>query len=595
MTLGNKIMVFLSSMVIGFLGAFFILYLIPDSSQITFLQQVLIVGISWICLGVVSYFVILSSVKRYKKLASLFLVELDFQQTLRKIFLATFFLFPIFIIAFRHVKEFFQITILGRVFDLVGWMTPVEGAGVILLTSLLVGILVFLLLFFVIGRKPRIVQYLNELPDYYYILFILLAGASIKLFFMFLLNTQPLSDFEIINSDAILIAKGASPQHMYVAVHVITTVIYGYLYRFFGSDLMVIKTFHLILYALSGVFIYYAGKVNFEQKLWSGIAGALITTWPSLALYSNVLTPEHLFIFFECVLMFVVSYFFQGQTKQQFKMSILNEVIGFSIIGILLGFMGMFRPFNQIFLIAFIITFFVYSSNFDLKRLFLNGAVLLIFVLILGRVPVVVAEHYQNHFGSIRPCNLLVGMNVDALGQYNVEDTAVCHEILASTSSETIAMQKVIEVVLERLQGRQDLLISFFDQKFAILWANSNGILFWVLNLPNGSDLRNSLDVIQKVNLIDFSMMFLATWACVIGVVLVFFKDIKPAVFWGLLSFFAFNLMELIFEVQTRYRTVVMPLFIFFACWALSHAYSSITRKFTKTLGEDLEQEIIIQ
>jgi len=52
--------------------------------------------------------------------------------------------------------------------------------------------------------------------------------------------------------------------------------------------------------------------------------------------------------------------------------------------------------------------------------------------------------------------------------------------------------------------------------------------------------------------------------------VIAFFKEVKPAMLFVLIIFFGFNLMEVFFDGQTRYRSVVMSLFIFFACWAFS-------------------------
>jgi hypothetical protein len=54
---------------------------------------------------------------------------------------------------------------------------------------------------------------------------------------------------------------------------------------------------------------------------------------------------------------------------------------------------------------------------------------------------------------------------------------------------------------------------------------------------------------------------------------------VKPAIFFCLLAFFGFNLMEIPLELQTRYRTAIMPLMIFFACWTFSRVSSSIDHR----------------
>jgi hypothetical protein len=577
-------MIFLSSMALGCLVAilvpslFFNIFLLPFPLQI-----LIIVGI-WFCFGIIFYFFISWGIGRFSVLSALFTTDLSFQQMIRKVFLAIFFLFPVCVIAFQHLREFFQILIQGKVYDPIGWLAPQEGAGPFLISALAISIFIILLPFSVAG-KPRLRKYLDNMPDCYYIIFILLAGVSIRLLFIHLINTQPISDFAVINSDAILVSQGASPNGMYVVNHVMPTMIYGFLYKIFGPDLMVIKVFHIALYVLSGIFIFFVGKENFGNKPWAGIAGILVVVWPSLALYSNVLTPEHLFIFAECALVFVVSRFFQKQRISQVKTSVIREMFKFAVIGFLLGIMGMFRPFSQLFLIAFLITLFIYGSSINLKRMVLNISTLLLIVGLLNNVPVIVARQYQSrHFGNIRACNFLAGMDFEASGQY-AEGSTLCRNILSSSPNETSVIKKVAEIILERLRAEQDHLLPFFDKKLAILWVNSNEIVYWAIQLAKGDDPVFALDVAQKVNLIDFAMMFIASLACIIGSILAFFKDVKATIFFCLVSFFGFNLMEAFFEVQTRYRTVIMPLFIFFACWTFATIYTSITKNDREPAG----------
>jgi len=162
-------------------------------------------------------------------------------------------------------------------------------------------------------------------------------------------------------------------------------------------------------------------------------------------------------------------------------------------------------------------------------------------------------------------------MNFKTYGQYNIDDYTLCLNLHSKITDDSVFRQRIYGMAKERFQEQKAHLIPFIFQKFSILWANSSGILYWaVRKLSDGWYRESVVNIVQKINLIDFAIMFVITIACVIGTVIAFFKDVKPVLFFCLLTFFGFNLMEVAFEVQTRYRTVVMPLLIFFSCWTLS-------------------------
>lgn len=573
----KKAMLFLSSMVLGCLSAFITLSIFLNTLNPSFRQQIFILLSSLLFYSIVFYLITEYTTNRLGVLRVFIMPSMNFQQMLRKTFLAVFFLFPMCLIGSQHLSEFFNILFLGKVYDLLGWMAPSEGARSFLLGAfIIISFMIWILFFF--SSKSVYFQYLNTLPDYLYIILILFTGMVIRLFFIQLINTQPISDFAAINSDAILISKGLAPKNMYVSTHVITTIIYGYLYRIFGPDLVIIKGFHIVLYSVSGVFIYFAGKEIFGNRLWAGVAGFLVVTWPSLALYSNVLTPEHFFIFAECALVYCVSLFYRGLEDTPYRAGIMDGVFRIIIVGFFVGLMGMFRPFSQLFTAAFLLTFFISNPKPSLKML-TQSVVMVLFVWMLGNIPRVITDRYQNEFVNIRPCNLLVGMNIDAIGQINIEDQILCNELLLKTDDEAVVAKKISKFVYERLQEKQDYLIPFFYKKFEIVWKNSNVIVYWALQLPKYEELVSALPVAQKVNLIDFAIMFIVTLTCLAGAIIAFLTDMKPPIFFCLLAIFGFNMMEVFFEVQTRYRTVIMPLFIFFACWTFSIIVSFIQRE----------------
>ncbi|MBK5278482.1 MAG: hypothetical protein JJE09_06430, partial [Bacteroidia bacterium] len=570
----QAILIFLTSSVLACLGAAMLAGRLFNLLSFPLSRQILIIALLWFSMGMIFYLTISMWSAHDNGFRAFFAVDLTLNIFVRKAFLAFFLVFPMGLILYQHISEIIQIWTHGRTTDFTGW----SSTGDVRLLLIIVLIIILILIVFIMSSKSYTGNYLDGLPDKYYVLFILCITLLARLPSIYLINTQPTSDFLLIHQDAVRISQGILPTEIYVSTNVAVTMIYGFLYKIFVPELIVVKFFHTMVYGLSGVFIFYAGKQIFKNKFWAGICGLLLVSWPSLVLYSNVLTPEHLFILVECALLFAVSLFFKNQKSAHAKGPVdTRGFFMFPLIGFLLGLMGFFRPFSELFLAAFIVTLFLWNPG--LKTVIWNVlGIFTVFIVfwLLNLMPEAVAKSYNSQLPNIRPCNLLVGLNVESMGLWNMEDYYICRQIRLQADDQAEYAREVLDVVVERLEARQNQLLPFINKKFAILWQNSTGILLWTIQTEPTENSVSTIDMVQKVNVIDFALMFIGTLACLAGTVIAFFKDVKPVIFFGLVAFLGFNLMEIVFEVQTRYRTVVMPLFILFACWTFSTFYTSI-------------------
>lgn len=566
-------MIFLCSMVLSCMGTSIVSIIGLNLMSRSLAQQLSVLFWLWFSIGTLFYLIISMLSARSASFRAFFAMDLTLAMVIRKAVLAVFIVFPMGLILYQHISEIVQILTHGHSTDFVGW--PPTGDVRFLLIFVLAIILILLAL--AMNGKHDTGNYLDGLPDKYFVLFILGLTLLVRLPTLYL-DIQPVSDFLLIHQDAVRFSQGILPTDIYVSTHVAVTMIYGFLYKIIVPELIVVRFFHTLVYGLSGVFMFYAGKQIFKNKFWAGISGLLLVSWPSLALYSNVLTPEHLFILVECALLFAISLLFTNQkASHPGTPADTGRFFMFPVIGFLLGLMGFFRPFSELFLAAFIVTLFLWHPR--LKTItwnILGISTLLIVFWILNQMPESVAKSYNSRLPNIRPCNLLVGLNVESAGLWNMEDYYICREIRLQAANQSEYAQEVLELVVERLETRQNQLIPLINKKFATLWQNSIGILLWVKGPDSAETSAFSIDTLQKVNVIDFALMFIGTLACIAGAVIAFFKDVKPVIFFGLLAFLGFNLMEVVFEVQTRYRTVVMPLFILLACWAFSTFYAAI-------------------
>lgn len=578
----------LISGVIGLLFAVILGIAAFDILSFELRRQLFLIVLLWCGLGIICYLFL--TIVPLPLRTRLSLQSPSLSIIMRKFFLAAFFLFPISMILYEQIAEFLQILRSGQSSDFIGWLPQATDSRAFFVLVFALGCFVILIIFFS-STRPKVQFFGNNLPDFWYVLFIFLVSLAIRLPMIHLINTQPISDFGLINEDALALAHGGHPTHMYVATHVVVTMIYGSVYQLFGLDLDVIKIFHAVVYGLAGVSLYTAGKVMFESKIWAAVAGLMLVIWPSLAIYSYVLTPEHLFILAECALVYAVAYLFK--TWEHAGLNTGNNrwrqlLLWSMIVGFLIGVLGMFRPFSELFLTAFVVTLIIYIRN--VKTIFAILVGVFIAFWLVRDIPHDIAIYYQNKFGNIRPCNLLVGLNFEASGQYNAEDSELCSRLRAEIPDETEFTKTIMGIVWDRFQEQKKDVIPFVDKKFAILWKNSNGILYWTAQVAQGGNQKLVLDTMQKVNLMDFAIMLLITIASVMGAVIAFFKDAKPALFFCLLAFFGFNLMEIPFELQTRYRTVIMPILILFSCWTLATISTAVAARKQNTLQPDSSQ-----
>lgn len=532
-------------------------------------RQAAAVTLLWAAFGALSYLGLTALSARWVRLCSVLTFGGGPGPLSRKIFLAVCFLFPLGLILYVQLAELFGAPLYQKFVEPLGLVLLRDGGSAVVFASVLAGWL-FMLTLLLVFRNWRGWE---ALPDAAYILLIVVVAAGLRLALLALVQTTPYSDFAAIHEDALRLAQGQAQQNMYIATHVVLIVLYGLLYKAFGAGLATTSVFHLACYALAGAFTYLAGRQVFGSRLWGGLAGLLLVTWPSLAFYSNVLTPEHLFILIECALLYALALFFQSGNRG-------DNLPRYLLLGLLFGSLSLFRPFSLLYLLAFLITFFVYEmGKRRISTLTAGLAALLAVYWLVGLLPGALAAHYDNQFSKTRACNLLVGVNFDTAGIYNLEDARLCGDLQGKLPNGGQFNRAVFGLALERISDGRDQLAALLGRKVAVLWGGSTQILSWTVRGVPGWDEAAALRVVLGMNVVDFAIMLPVTLVCLAGSILAFFKDLKPAAFFSLLAFFGFHLMEAVFEIQTRYRTVVMPLLIFFFAWSLSELGRVVTRR----------------
>ncbi|MBP2032756.1 hypothetical protein J2Z42_001430 [Clostridium algifaecis] len=161
---------------------------------------------------------------------------------------------------------------------------------------------------------------------------ITVLGILISILWVALVNTQPFSDFAYYDRIAKQIASGGQWGDTYTSVGY--SIVLGFIYRIFGSTLIVAKIFNLILTFINYMLVYkILNKIDLEEKRRKLIYG-LFVLFPNNIFYNSVLATE---ILFTTVLLLITFLYFSD---------IRNKYI---VIGVLTGFNAIIKPFFMVF------------------------------------------------------------------------------------------------------------------------------------------------------------------------------------------------------------------------------------------------------
>ncbi|WP_026882567.1 glycosyltransferase family 39 protein [Clostridium akagii] len=199
--------------------------------------------------------------------------------------------------------------------------------------------------------------------NYYKI--ITVVGILLSILWIVFVNTKPYSDFSYYNSVARQVASGGQWGDTYTSVGY--SIVLGFIYKLFGSSIMVAKIFNVVLTTLSYLLLYKILKGI--EKISEGrkkLIYTLFVLFPSNIFYNSLLGTE--IIFTTVFLLITLVYFSELKYK-------------YILIGILTGFNAMIKPF---FLVIFFAIFLVeLMSKRKLGNAIKNAVIILILSLIV--------------------------------------------------------------------------------------------------------------------------------------------------------------------------------------------------------------------
>jgi hypothetical protein len=172
------------------------------------------------------------------------------------------------------------------------------------------------------------------LNDNYY-MYLSLMMFVLGVLWINLVNTQPYSDFDYYYTVAKNVANGLEWGNTYTAVGY--SIFLGFIFKVFGSSLIVVKIVNLILVALNNIlFFKILKKVNIKE-IDRKFIFALFVLFPSNLYYISLVAGELLFTF----ILLLATYIYFSEMKYKYV-----------FIGILAGLNTMIKPFFIVFFFA---------------------------------------------------------------------------------------------------------------------------------------------------------------------------------------------------------------------------------------------------
>ena len=405
---------------------------------------------------------------------------------------------------------------------------------------------------------------LKKISSSIFLTCILLLSLVIRFWWIYTIDTQPISDFDYMIKTANDLLAGDT-QRIYnshyfdIASDNIPFTIYETIMLYFFKTVMALKFINVLL-STAMVYLVYKICQRITGELTARITSLIVVLYPPLFIYTSVLTNQTLSIFFIlCALLLYIK-----------KSNLIY-------IGLLLAFANLIRPTAIIYFVGILVVT-LFQGLFFIKNTFLIRVktisfnclkliapyFLLIFVVSISLETAGLSKHGL-FYNPIPNYKLLVGLNHETTGNYSASDNKL------TNNPETFAKQANI-LIKERIADKGKL-VKLFNAKFKNLWGKFDGAIYWALT----KNVSNSKNVLFLILFEQYFYLAIITFGIVF---LLFLLTSKMPISMSYLLFcttlLGFVAVYLFIEIQTRYRYEIYPLFIFLAGGGIARLYSFI-------------------
>lgn len=394
-----------------------------------------------------------------------------------------------------------------------------------------------------------------------FLLVLFAISFFVRLGWIWLIPTEPFSDFKLMYESAVQAAQGdfSFQEYDYYSQWVYQlgfTMYQALVIKLFGSGLMILKILNALYQTGIALLLYMTARHLFGE--FSGrVAGLIYAFYPSSIMMSSVLTNQHLadFLFYAGFAL-LISKGFESRYAW----------IG---VGALIALGDIIRPYGPVVLLA--ILFFSILQLFikkNEKRIHLIGRMVGVLLLFYGLHWVVSSLFISGGvtsypLGSRDPYwKFVEGLNSKSIGQYYPPDDKLLYKLPLEEKKE-----KEKQMIKERLSNREELM-ELFPKKVEFLWGSPDQASWW--SLTKQSTRNQSYPRIERWETrIERLLFFALSLLSLIALFRLWGKggERKESLF--LLLILGYAAVHVLIEIQIRYRYFLIPSFVLFAGFGL--------------------------
>ena len=413
---------------------------------------------------------------------------------------------------------------------------------------------------------------------------ILILAFVIRLLWFYNIDSIPTSDFNRMFVCAEDFSHGATymfRDYSYFArfPHMSMTVLYfSFIIKFFSNPLVYIRLINIIFSMSNIILLFFIAKEIFQDKKKSIWVLLISSIYPPMIVYNNVYCSENIAIPF---LLLSILMFFKAMNINN-----KNKLLFFSISGLSLSAMHLFRPLGYIMIIAYTMYIFIYFKEKIKLNIIKSSLIILMFILPYVIVSYTLIALNITEYPLWHPMEpisvaILKGTNIESGGNWNQEDFDFVNKYDDNYDALDKATKEVIKQRLITTPAKD--LFNFYVLKYANQWRLGDfGGVYWsqlgldeaynkdyylnIMGKDEGRDLIKLSDTMQIYIQIFYITVLLLSYIGLYKNKMT--RDYKIDFFY--IMFCGIALQCLLTEAQDRYSYPFSWIFIILAITAFS-------------------------
>ncbi len=354
-------------------------------------------------------------------------------------------------------------------------------------------------------------------------------------------------------------------------------------FRLFGQSVKVALYANLVCSMLSVVLCAHIGK-RLAGRMGAVIAMLLMSFWPSHVLYANMVATEQSFTMFLLAATELIISVLQRDENSLYAKRPGQAVAYLPLLGVVLAIAGAIRPMALLLLASYAVV--QLTRGGDPKgKIPLEGmryalstgwfCVLLVVIPYLmtgGIISRGISDQILDKPASgltASGYNLMVGVNVQAEGRWNENDTQFFGAAFDETGDANEAHRRCMQIAIQRMTSEPENVLNLLVYKFRDLWQTDDFGIDW--NLQWGDmqgwmtpELKQTLEGIRPVGRLLYMAVLLYALLCALSA----WRGKRapqPMVMVFVLFFLGTALSHMLLETQVRYHYNMLPFLILLA------------------------------